>query len=195
MKLPVLHITNSDNIEQFIEYWSLLYYYPKDSFYFESIVKSKFEREDIKSLFEWKNGMPLEGSGGKERSLNNKILPEIKISKINAFKEQSIFDLNSFLEEFKELSAVWKIFLLHVTRPIEYPIYDQHIHRAFCFIHGQDWENINEKISNKKKELFYHEQYLPFVTSLNYNNLKKMDEAFFAFGQFLSIKKQRNLLV
>lgn len=195
MKLPILNTSNSNDIEQFIEFWSKLYHYPKDHLYRESIFKNAFETDDLKKLFEWKNGMPLEGSGIKEKSLNQNILAKDKITKINSFKNQSQIDLSDFLIEFEKLSAVWKIFLLHIIKPLEYPIYDQNIHRAFYFIHSRDWDVINEKMSNKKKEEFYFTEYLQFIKSLKYNNYKKIDEAFFAFGQFLNIKKQQNLLL
>lgn len=102
--------------------------------------------------------------------------------------------MKEFKKEFKNVSTVWKIFLLHTIKPNKYPIYDQHIHRTFLFIHNEDWSNItNDTVTNKNKELFYFDRYLPFVESIDYSNLKKLDEAFFAFGQFLNTRNYAKL--
>lgn len=91
---------------------------------------------------------------------------------------------------------MWKIFLLHIIKPQEYPIYDQHIHRTFLFIHDKDFSNLsNTSINNKAKELFYFEEYLPFIQSHNIKDLKKLDEAFFAFGQFLNTRNYKTLFL
>ena len=101
-----------------------------------------------------------------------------------------------FNKEFKNLSAVWKIFLLHLINPNTYPIYDQHIHRTFLFIHNENWSNIsNDTITNKDKEKFYFDRYLPFIQARNIKDLKQLDEAFFAFGQFLNTRNYATLLI
>lgn len=91
--------------------------------------------------------------------------------------------------------TVWKIFLLHIIKPVIYPIYDQHIHRTFHYIHNEDWSNIsNDTITNRDKEKFYFEKYLPFIQNSNLKDLKQLDEAFFAFGQFLNTRNYSTLL-
>jgi len=49
-------------------------------------------------------------------------------------------------------------------------------------------------MSDKAKVQFYFDRYLPFVESINYSDLKKLDEAFFAFGQFLNTRNYANLI-
>ncbi len=87
-----------------------------------------------------------------------------------------------------------KIFLLHIIKPNYYPIYDQHIHRAYSFINGKDFRGISSDMYDKKKLTFYFNEYLPFVRRMNIQDLKEMDEAFFAFGQFLNIGNQKTLV-
>ncbi len=59
-------------------------------------------------MYTWKNGMNL--SANKQESLENKILSKLDI--INDFKNHGLPTLDFFLDEFKEVSFVWKIFLL-----------------------------------------------------------------------------------
>ncbi|WP_248723097.1 hypothetical protein [Seonamhaeicola sp. ML3] len=191
MHLIQLYKTPSTNLNEFIKHWSRLYSYANEEVYYKSLTRKTYTPTDIQSLFEWKNGMKL--STLKQKSLDTKIIS--KLTLINELKNSPNIDLNTFQLEFENLTAVWKIFLLHTLKPNKYPIYDQHIHRAFLFINKEDWPNIsNSSISNKAKEQFYFERYLPFIVSQNINDLKKLDEAFFAFGQFLNTRNYSKLL-
>ena len=62
------------------------------------------------------------------------------------------------------------------------------------YIHNKDYSGISSTMSEKKKLDFYFMQYLPFVEALKVKDMKKMDEAFFAFGQFLNTKNQQLLV-
>lgn len=190
-KLPTLKLIEQKDIAEFIRFWSNLYSYPGDKIYGNTIIKTRFDNDDIIKLYTWKNVTKL--SGGKQKSLNNKIIS--KLTTINSLKLDKNFKLDDFLEEFKDVSFVWKIFLLHIIRPKEYPIYDQHIHRTYNYIHGLEYKNITNKISDKNKEQFYFETYLKFIKSINGHNLKVIDEAFFSFGQFINTKKNDPLFL
>lgn len=169
----------------FIDYWSKFYDYPLESLYNERILKPSFDTEDLQQLFIWKNGMRL--SAGKQKSLEVKILSKLKI--INELKAKNEIDLIEFQTNFNDLTAVWKIFLLHIIRPDKFPIYDQHINRAYNYIHGLDYKMISAySMTNKSKEYFYFNSYLDFVNSLGNIDLKVLDEAFFSFGQFINTK-------
>lgn len=190
MQLLHFEITESDDINTFITFWSQLYSYSNEAIYKKNISKKVFDTESIQELFIWKNGMRL--SDLKQKSLNDKIISKLEV--INYLKSKDEFELDLFNYQFKILSAVWKIFLLHIIQPKKFPIYDQHIHRTFLFIHKKEFSNLsNTSIKNKQKEAFYFNEYLPFIDENEIKNLKKLDEAFFAFGQFLNTKDYKNL--
>ncbi len=181
----------SISINNFILTWSKQYAYANETAYYSSISKKEFTTTDIQNLYVWKNGMRL--SEPKQKSVDAKI--KAKLPLINKFKSNDKINLEGFKKEFKDLSVVWKIFLLHSINPNKYPIYDQHIHRAFLFIHNEDWSNIsNTSVKDFEKETFYFKRYLPFIESINVPDLKKLDEAFFAFGQFLNTRNYATLL-
>lgn len=191
MNYPLIKIENDINLESFINSWSKQYSFSNEAIYSNSISKKAFTITDIQNLYVWKNGMKL--SELKQKSLDGKI--KWKLSIINDFKSTYELDLKVFSKEFKNLSAVWKIFLLHIIKPNTYPIYDQHIHRTFLFIHKQDFSNISHtSINNKAKEQFYFDSYLPFIEANVIKDLKQLDEAFFAFGQFLNTRNYATLL-
>ena len=189
MQLLQFNIIKSEDLNSFVDSWSKLYSFTNEHIYKNAISKKVFEIDDVQNLYQWKNGMIL--SELKQKSLEENIISKLSI--INYLKND--FDLETFKTEFKKLSAVWKIFLLHIIKPHQYPIYDQHIHRTFLFIHDEDYSTLsNTSINNKEKELFYFERYLPFIEKQNIKDLKKLDEAFFAFGQFLNTRNYKILV-
>ncbi|GAL65856.1 hypothetical protein [Jejuia pallidilutea] len=191
MKLQIINTAIANDFKGFVDSWSKLYSFSNEAIYRASISKKTLTKNDIQNLYEWKNGMRL--SKPKQKSVDDKI--KAKLSIINDFKNNDALDLEAFKKEFKKLTAVWKIFLLHIIKPTKYPIYDQHIHRTFLFINKEEWSNIsNTSISNKAKEQFYFERYLPFIASQNIKDIKQLDEAFFAFGQFLNTRNYASLL-
>ncbi len=189
--LLILHQVQETDLQRFIDFWSKLYRYPREDLYDNTIAKSQFAADDLQNLFTWKNGMDL--SEKKQKSLDIKI--KSKIGVINQMKLQADFELERFQSEFSDLTAVWKIFLLHIIKPLQYPIYDQHINRAYNFVHELEYRHISaSSLTCKLKEEFYFNTYLGFIGNQENINLKKLDEAFFAFGQFLATNNNAVLL-
>ncbi len=193
MNLPVLSISRTKDWKSFIDFWSSMYFYKLEDIYNSRIDKRIFNEKDLLNLYIWKNGTSL--SNPKRISLETKII--VNINHINDSKLNQNYKLNDHISKYKNVSAVWSIFLLHLIQPKKFPIYDQHIHRAFVFITGtDDYRKIDEKLTDKRKFEFYSENYLPFIEeNLKDFDLKKIDEAFFAFGQFLKTKRYDNIFL
>ena len=189
LTFPILTNRQSGSLQEFISFWSKLYAYDNAGLY-DKIHYKVLSEKDIKDLYQWKNGMKL--SQAKEKSLNIKILKKLNI--INSLRATAEIDLDYFLKEFKEVSVVWKVFLLHIISPTMYPIYDQHIHRAYRFMNHEASDGIKASMNESVKLKFYFEEYYPFVKESKIKDLKKMDEAFFAFGQFINIGNQKILV-
>ena len=185
---PIITNRQSGSLQEFISFWSKLYVYDNAVLY-ERIHNKTLSEDDLKDLYKWKNGMKL--SQAKEKSLNTKIIS--KLETVNNLRAASNFDLEYFLKEFKQVSVVWKVFLLHILKPNRFPIYDQHVHRAYRFINNQSSNDIRTSMKESLKLEFYFEEYYPFVRQSQMTDLKKMDEAFFAFGQFINIGNQKKL--
>lgn len=176
----ILLSNKSVNIKEFIIFWSQFYIDPNESKYFGNINKISLDRDALLALFEWKNGSKL--SNRKAKSFEDKIFLKLKI--INSLKISTDFELKKFLEEFKEVSTIWKIFLLHIIKPAKYPIFDQHVYRAFYYIEHLKVRELS--YDNKEKEKKYFEDYLPFFKQIQGGHpIKKLDESLWSFGKFL----------
>ncbi len=178
MKYPILDFKEELYFKEFVKFWKKLYLYPFEDIYLNRINKNTFTKGDIEKLFTWKNGMKFSQKKLKTiKKLKN------KIDTINNLKRE--MNLEIFKSQFSDISTIWKIYLLHIINPSKYPIFDQHVFRAFIFLKTGNIREIPS--SNKKKEKIYFEEYLPFFDSLNKKELstKEIDEALWAFGKFL----------
>jgi len=165
----------------FVDFWADLYGYKSEHFYDDNIHNPLFTSADITQLYHWKNGSVL--SQYKEKALRTKVL--LKLDIINKLKSK--FCMETFQSEFETMSTIWKIFLLHIIVPEQYPIFDQHVYRAFHYLK----ENCIQEIPDKdpEKEKIYFESYVPFFNNLAEKNTefsrKRIDEAIWSFGKFL----------
>ncbi len=163
---------------EFIRFWNRCYKYPLDHLYTERISKARFTGTDLTRLFEWKNGGKL--SKRKQKTLR-RVLE--RLDKVNSLKKG--FYLTEFQRDFRDLSVMWKLFLLHITAPGNYPFFDQSICRAFIFLkeslltEGLPEGDEVEKLFFDEYVEFYH-NHLPKAGSS-----KEFDQAFWAFGRFL----------
>ena len=164
--------------KEFVDFWSAFYSYALEEYYTPIIEKKRFSKDDLSRLFEWKNGGKL--AKKKQKALDSIIA---KIDRINVLKVNFCFD--TFLKEFSFVKGIiWKMFLLHVIQPDSYPIFDQHVYRAYLFIAKNQRAEIPD---NKRKQDVYFKEYAPFFNELAGKGVsrKKLDEALWAFGKFL----------
>ncbi len=177
MKLPLLSYQTTGS-NKFVSFWSRFYVYPIEELYTSRIDKKQLFQDDLIQLFVWKNGSRL---SQKKRKALQEIINKLGV--INKLKLE--FCLKTFLKEFRFIKgAIWKIYLLHIIAPDKYPIFDQHVCRAFYFISKNQRKEIPSK--NLDKEKFYFDEYVDFFNKLSKEvSKKKLDEALWAFGKFL----------
>lgn len=180
IRVPEVKIRWHDDLRSFVDHWDQFYDYPLEHLYSERIRLQVYSVEDIEKLFIWKNGTSL--SKKKYESLHTKITPKIQI--INDLKQR--FILEAFIDQFSDVSTIWKIFLLHIIVPQLYPIFDQHVYRAYRFINNHMISEIPS--SDRQKEQEYFNNYVYFFREIertSERSPKKIDEALWAFGKFL----------
>ncbi len=183
---PILNIAKS-NLNEFIDYWSNIYAYDQrfnEKLYQQNINADPIEKDNIEQLFLWKNGMNL--SANKTSSLSEKILTKLEL--INHFRID-VPDFDIIRNTFKNVSAIWLIFLAHIISPKKYPIFDQHVYRAYSYLTTGKIKGISNY--DKEKLEIYEKEYLPFFNQnlRNVKDYKKLDEAMWSFGRNLKVNK------
>jgi len=138
--------------------------------------------ENVQFLLEWKNAKHLPG---KKQSIADTV--KSKIAKINEFRQlpkvsDEEFDkFWFFISTIVKSGIVWKVFLLHISRPGDYPIVDQHVLRAWSFLTKKTVEEPEKTLENYKK---YRLHFLELARQSG-KDLRDIDKALMAFGQFL----------
>jgi hypothetical protein len=177
---PSFQINFLGHSAAFIDSWEKLYNYGNGDAYTSAIAKTSFNYDDLVQLYVWKNGMTL--SAEKSASFEKYIASQIDV--INKLKQSFHRDL--FDQHFGSLRAVWRIFLLHIINA-DYPIFDQHVYRAFAYI--QHAEKRQLPSSQSKCMDIYDKEFIPFIWDLKElspnHSLTQIDHALWAFGKFL----------
>ena len=186
MLYPVIKIDYSFDATNFVATWGKLYNYPDYDVY-TKLLRNKFlDSDDLYKLFKWKNRMDL--SGKKRETYESKI--KIHLGLINKYRQERK-SIEISYEGFKNIPAIWRIFLLHIIQPLVYPIFDQHVYRAYAVINKLDKKEL--PLNNKEKFRIYDDLYVPFFFDFggenkqndyvaNYNNFE-IDKALWAFGK------------
>jgi hypothetical protein len=185
MNVPVIHCQWKKGQESaFIEYWSAVYWTTTkvNPFYDEVIKQSRFSKSDIRGLFDWKNGIPINGHRQKTASVEW-VLRHLSV--VNRLKQQS-FDQEVFDKHFGKMSAIWQIFLLNLIDPRRFPIFDQHVYRTYRFITDRTIVDAVPGTRQQKLEL-YHGKFIPFFNEIRPSRMpiRRVDNALWTFGRFL----------
>lgn len=176
MDYPVL-VNKKVCLKEFIDFWSSLYSDPHQDLYENTIENKRFKGDDIFKLYEWKNGGPL----SERKKTSVKRIVE-KLDFVNQLKRR--MDPEAFEKSFGKMAAIWKIFLYHIIAPEKYPIFDQHVYRAYHYIkHG----TVNEIVDNDKMKIAVYVDYVIFFQDMLKQgaNPRKLDKALWSFGKFL----------
>ena len=178
-----IKIQGLEDPKWFVDTWSSFYSYPLENKYNLHINTVLENEESFIQLFQWKNGTGNVISQQKMKAVNRYLA---KYDLLKKLKDD--FSWEQFEEEFQphENSSIWKIFLLHLIDPTKFPIYDQHVFRFYNFYKN----GVIEEISKKARIIYstYKDDYKPWFNTFQKEhklNPKKMDEAFFSFGQVL----------
>lgn len=163
---------------KFVEFWSRQYTDINEQKYYDNIF-SPLTKQSILELFWWKNNGSL--------STKKKDSVEENYCRSNAVPDLTSLENSQLLREFLSHAggAIWRIFWLHCNYPKNFPIYDQHVHRAMAVIKG--FAEMEIPKSNKGKVEWYIKYYLVFYRSFDveYEDHRKVDKALWSFGKFI----------
>jgi hypothetical protein len=162
-------------LAQYVNFWANQYKDPRPHLYKDHVGQPR-TREAILALFEWKNGQKL--SAKKRRSVMEHYVMKSPQMPNAEDREAHV----AFVS--RGGGAIWRIFWLHCNRPKNYPIFDQHVYRSMTFLRDGTAKNLSG--NDRAKAEIYWDDYLPFRRSLKYSNYKRLDEALWVHGKFLS---------
>ena len=192
----------------FVPFWNSFYHYKildentqqEIDYFVELNLNNLLTENNIKKLLRWKDPKYLSEmikSGKNQDSKNPRVYKVLsKMNKINDFRNNEIteFQFDEILNDcFPNGNGIWNIFIKHIAKPLSFPIYDQHVYRAFCWHKKDNEKDINNKYSNYKEYFYeiYYSLYNDTSVIEKIRNMKTIDNALMAFGQFLKIYGNR----
>jgi len=192
---------NLSNLRKFVNFWSAYYKYSvkkigseEEIDYFHEInIDNDLTKSNVVNLLRWKDPKYLTNtifSGPNEGASNHRVDRVLsKLSVINSFRRSEVNP-----EEFKKITSqffpngvIWEIFVFHISKPLEYPIADQHVFRSYSY-----HKNCNYPVSWKKYDGYrkYFSEMIEMLyaseSDLNrLENQKQLDDALMVYGKFL----------
>ena len=174
---------NKLNLCEFIKFWSQFYNDSQnldEKFYYPYISNSGLLKDDaLDQLWLWKMGKYFLKICQKQIKLIKENKEDIlKFRKSNPNQEV----LCNFSKRFFPTGLIYQIFLMHICRPEEYPIFDQYVFRTFMFITKK------ERV-DKPKNIKDYLEYKEFIFHIHRRckiSLRDIDKGLMAFGQFLA---------
>jgi len=179
-----------ENIHNFVNYWERFYTYSLPSYFDALCLGAVINRENLERLLRWKDPRFLSGQTAGSRSKIDPILEGLDT--LNAFRrENSLDEFTAWALDIlpDNEHVIYRTFLFHIARPIEYPIWDQHVGRSFAVLTNQNpcvnWAMYNTYrtwFDGMKRDFGCDNA----VSASNLRKVKRLDSALMAYGQFLT---------
>lgn len=184
----VLQNKQAANWSEFVNFWEKAFNYSSTNESYEMYVLNRpelfiFDEHQIQMLYKWKNNTGETLSSKKNASLERNILAHLPIvQQLTHTWDNEVFD-NSF----GKISTIWQIFLMHIIQPNRFPIFDQHVYRAYSLLKNG---SANELKGTIKRQLALYRDYQSFFDEIQYTSKlspRSIDKAFWAFGKFIKL--------
>lgn len=168
-------------VKVFFSFWSQCYDNSgrADEDYYYPYINNLPKKDSLSKLWHWKMGVHFSNKNC-QRALKKM---EEKKEQIMNYRNSNptIDDLYKFAKTVFADGIVYSTFLVHICKPAECPIFDQHVYRSYKFLTTEK----NIKAPNGKDDYFDYRKFV-FGIHKNYKvDLRELDKAFMAFGQFL----------
>ncbi len=173
---------------EFIEFWEQRYKDPLEHLYVNNI-DSLHTDDTLDKLFHWK--------GSNQNYKRNRKSVERNFISQRGTAESLPVDITAldFLNTFCQGGVIHRIFWLHCWRPNQFPIYDQHVHRAMIYIEEGRIEELGKRTDKAKIDVYlrrylaffkpFGDAQLPFDPSRDGIQHRRADRALLAFGKHL----------
>jgi hypothetical protein len=161
--------------------------------YYDVVNSPQLNENQLKDILCWKIRPLLKY---QQLALRHKKLIDRAIGKIeylNLFKLEQISnnDFDNIIYYISPHGVIVRLFILHICKPIEFPLFDQHVYRAFnCFQTNQIYHGIITNTIVKNDYLNYKIFFLELCKEFSLTHSpKEIDSALMMYGK--KLKKQK----
>jgi len=187
---------DTNRVVRFVECWERYYKSCDHEYFTELNIGNDLTEENISRLLRWKDPRMLTHPRKADGESNPRVTRVLEqIVSLNAFRKGTVST-----DEFQEITQsifpngiIWQLFLFHVARPVDWPIADQNVFRSYSVLfnaavpdsitafgsYSKTFQELAAKF-RRCAEINDNDQALVVRTN------KRLDNALFAFGQFLA---------
>lgn len=190
---------DTKGIVPFIECWERYYDYANDDnrVYFAEInLDREVTPQNITRLLRWKDRRWLTHPKKADGEPNPRVIRVLdQLGSINGFRNGGLTadEFHAVTQNVFPNGMIWQLFLFHIARPSEWPIADQHVFRSYSLLFKAPAPDSvaayrsYAKAFRQLTETFRQSAAIQDNTSLDIvKTNKRVDNALFAFGQFLA---------
>jgi hypothetical protein len=187
---------DTNGVARFVECWER-YYKGNDREYSNELnIGNDLTEQNITRLLRWKDPRMLTHPRKTDGEPNPRVTRVLEqIASLNRFRNGNLTagDFQRITQNIFPNGIIWQLFLFHLARPADWPIADQHVFRSYSVLfnaavpdsitafgaYSKAFLDLAAKF-RKCAEIEDNDQ--AFVVRIN----KRLDNALFAFGQFLA---------
>jgi hypothetical protein len=170
---------DTNRIVQFVECWER--YYDGDDiveYLSELNIGNDLSEQNVTRLLRWKDPLRLTHPRKTDGGPNPRVIRVLEqLGKLNEFRNGKLnaSEFQSITNSLFPNGIIWQLFLFHLARPAEWPIADQHVFRSYA-------KTFQELATRFRASVGIDDTDQVSVVQAN----KRLDNALFAFGQFLA---------
>ena len=189
MNFPVL-VKHESGGAAFISFWAQRYSYSAGEEDYDSNIRhdeSDYAQDDLVALMRWKAG--ARHVVRAERFARQ--IPLEALNELHAQRETSDSDLRDFYSRVAkpltktQYSIIWPIFVCHIARPDDVPIYDVNVWLAWLYITGELGGQHFAQTPRKFDTYMEYRRFFLELVRASGATPRETDKALMAFGQFL----------
>ncbi len=170
----------------FIKHWADLYEMQNKNIecFYEENINREPTTDTIECLYIWKNGGNL--FSNQQKGINDRYKEPLRGYLENPPTHKKLEEVYLDYKDDKSGGMIWNIFYLHIISKnsklnkkleYEYPIFDQHVYRAMCFMKSKELglNDFRELESHQRTRIF--KEYWNYIEF--YNGIKKDTDKYF----------------
>ena len=181
-------------ITKFVDFWGPLYrtnFWSAEERYLENVRDvEQITKENLRALFEWKHGQAWEGASWKKKLAFERAMDNLKrLDEFKHYRHVTDVQVDAFWGFLSGITSgpIYKVLFLHLCRPLEFALYDQHVYRSWQFLIHSEIQEV--EVPN---DLDVYKQYNEFFSAQarklhapEWKARRSLDKALMTFGKFL----------
>jgi hypothetical protein len=154
---------------------------------------AEYDLNRVTELLEWKAGRFEKNARAFAKRVDMDALNAFRVGPCTTDSLQAFWDGHASGLSRSRDSIIWPIFICHIAHPDEVPIYDVNVWHAWLFLRGELTEKLLRRTPTSFPTYLNYRSDFNELVALAETDVRAVDKALMAFGQFISSGAARTL--